>query len=216
MEIWYVFLNMIFAVWVLVDGFRREINAIPWSIGTALFGPIVFPVYVARRPRKTGEDRKDNRTGWNRLNNFAYFGIIVFWTILLTAAGIWKDKSATSASEESPEYKLAVLNTKQYIHQDDDTTVRFHSLLDQLAEHYVEDRQQIVNISIIAHKRLKACGVRDKSMMDIMEGMNKVFGYSGLKNQKYAEYASLYVRLRSGGQSHKEAVEGLQALVRGY
>ena len=221
MEKWYLLLNLIFAAWVLADGFKRKANAAAWAIGTLLFGSYIFPVYLmVRQPLKAEESKKD-RAAWRFLKNFAFFWAIILWTILLIVAGIWKDRSTVKAVEgENSEYKLAVLNAKCRVSRENDAVVRFGSLLDQLSANYVEDRQQIASISLIAQKKMKSYGIKDKSkngaMLDMMEGLNAIFRYRELKNQKYAEYASAYVNLRQAGQSHKQAVEALQAMVRGY
>jgi hypothetical protein len=80
---WYVVVYGIFAIWVLVDGLKRKASAIPWAIGTLVLGPIVLPVYVAKRPLKAGEVREGG-TGWNVLRNFA-----LYWTILMAVAAVW-------------------------------------------------------------------------------------------------------------------------------
>ncbi len=80
---WYLLLYGILAIWVYVDGANRKINAIPWAIGTGIFGPIILPVYIAKRPLKAGEVR-DGGTAWNVLRNFA-----VLWTILIVVVAVW-------------------------------------------------------------------------------------------------------------------------------
>jgi len=80
---WYIALYGLFAIWVLVDGLKRKAKALPWAIGTVLLGPIVLPVYIAKRPLKAGEVREGG-TGWNVLRNFA-----LFWTILMAVAAFW-------------------------------------------------------------------------------------------------------------------------------
>jgi hypothetical protein len=51
-------------------------------MGTFLFGPIVLPFYLARRPLKIGETREGG-TGWNVLRNFA-----ILWTIVMAIVSI--------------------------------------------------------------------------------------------------------------------------------
>lgn len=234
MEIWYVILNSGFAIWVLYDGRRRKTNVIAWAIGTFAIGPIIFPVYIAKRPslnteefqlnmeefqegRASNPDKfKKERASWNFLKSFAFFWIIVIWTVLLVFAGIWKEKPAANAVAETPEYKLAVYNARDYVSQDDKNVNRLQSALDRLSEHFVEDRQQMVNISLIAYKKVNVLGAKDESLVSIMEDMDKVFCYNDVKNQNYGEYAAIYIRLRMGGQSRKQAIETLQTIVRGY
>jgi len=98
----------LFAIWVFVDGQKRKTSAIPWAIGTALLGPIVLPVYVAKRPLKAGEVREGG-TAWNVLRNFA-----LFWTILMAVAAFWGMVSVsgqTSTLETDAERAGAAIGT---------------------------------------------------------------------------------------------------------
>lgn len=79
---WYLALYAVFALWVVIDGQQRKDGFILWGLGTFLLGPIILPIYLARRPLKPGEIREGGR-GWNILKNFA-----LFWTILMFVAGI--------------------------------------------------------------------------------------------------------------------------------
>lgn len=218
MEKWYILFNLVFTIWVLADGLKRKVNTTLWAIGTLLFGSYIFPVYIiARRPLKAGESQEEGGATRRFFKNSASFLAIFVWTVIMIAAGIWHEKPPANAMEgESSEYKLAVLNSKDNIGKGDATVARFGSLLDELSNNCVEDRQQIAGISLIAHKKIKAYGIKDGSLMNIMEGINTIFRYSELKNQKYTEYAFAYVRLRQFGQSHKQALEGLQTIARGY
>jgi len=45
-----------------------------------------------------------------------------------------------------------------------------------------------------------------------MEGMNSLFSKK-IENQQYAEYIAAYMTLRMDGQSHSEAILGLDALL---
>jgi hypothetical protein len=79
---WYIALYGMFAVWVLLDGIARRIgaNVAAWTFGTFLLGPIVLPIYLAKRPLKKGEVREGG-TAWNVLKNFA-----ILWTVLMAMA----------------------------------------------------------------------------------------------------------------------------------
>src|SRR6202008_3368292 len=74
----------VFALWVLIDGLSRKmgIPAVLWTIGTAVVGPIVLPVYLASRPLKQSEVREGGKA-WNILKNFA-----ILWTIVMIIASI--------------------------------------------------------------------------------------------------------------------------------
>jgi hypothetical protein len=80
---WYLALYGIFALWVLQDGISRKIggSVAAWILGTFLLGPIILPVYLAKRPLKRGEVREGG-TAWNVLKNFA-----ILWTVLMVIVG---------------------------------------------------------------------------------------------------------------------------------
>lgn len=119
----------------------------------------------------------------------------------------------TAHASESLEYQLATINAGGYVSRDHITVARFRSLLDQLSSTYIENKQQIADMSVKAQQLLKKDGV-EENLLKIMEGLNQLFA-SRIENQKYAEYAAVYVTLRSKGQSHSEAIRGLQAILRG-
>lgn len=79
---WYLALCGMFALWVLLDGFTRKVGAsvAVWVLGTVLLGPIVLPIYLAKRPLKKGEVREGG-TAWNVLKNFA-----ILWTVFMAMA----------------------------------------------------------------------------------------------------------------------------------
>ena len=79
---WYFVLYAIFAIWVLIDARKRRNHAIGWPLATFLLGPLVLPVYLAKRNLREGEVREGG-TSWNILRNFA-----LFWTITMVVVGI--------------------------------------------------------------------------------------------------------------------------------
>lgn len=119
----------------------------------------------------------------------------------------------TTHANESIEYQLATINAGGYVSKDHITIARFRSVLDQLSSTYIENKQQIADMSVTAQQLLKKAGV-EESLLKIMEGLNQLFA-NRIENQKYAEYAASYVTLRIKGQSHSEAIRGLQAILRG-
>lgn len=78
----YIILNAIFAVWVYLDANKRLNHTIGWPMATVIAGPIVLPIYFAKRNLKAGETREGG-TGWNVIRSFAFF-----WTITMTVLGI--------------------------------------------------------------------------------------------------------------------------------
>lgn len=77
----YFVLYLIFAVWVFIDAKKRMNNVVGWPLMTVVLGPVVLPVYLAKRNLKEGEVREGG-TGWNVLKNFA-----LFWTITIVVVG---------------------------------------------------------------------------------------------------------------------------------
>ena len=119
---------------------------------------------------------------------------------------------STVHTDESLEYKLATINAGSYVSTDHITVARFRSLLSQLSTTYVENKQQIADMTVKAQQLLLNNGVNE-SLLNMMEGMNHLFQMR-VENQKFAEYIAAYVALRSEGQSHSETVLGLKAILR--
>lgn len=79
---WYFIFYGLFAVYVLFDARRRKNNMIGWGIGTFVAGPVLLPIYFAKRNLRVKEVRTGG-TGWNILKNFA-----LLWTVLMMVLGI--------------------------------------------------------------------------------------------------------------------------------
>jgi hypothetical protein len=120
----------------------------------------------------------------------------------------------TAFASESLEYQLATINASGYVSKDHITVARFRSLLNQLSVTFVEDKQQIADMSVSAQNLLKKEGIQE-SLINIMEGMNQLFSIK-IENQKYAEYTAGYVTLRGQGQSHAVAIDSLQEFLRTF
>lgn len=69
---WYFVLYLAFAVWVFADAKKRMNHPMGWPAATLVLGPVVLPVYFAKRNLKAGEVREGG-TGWNVIKNFALF-----------------------------------------------------------------------------------------------------------------------------------------------
>jgi hypothetical protein len=122
-------------------------------------------------------------------------------------------KAATKTAP-APEKKLTYEEMLATIDGDGTEEIkvnRFRSLLSQLDDTYVENKKQISDMTVRGKEILKKEGVTE-SLLNIMEGMNKIFP-SKIENQKYAEYIAAYLTLRKKGQSHQEAVDGLTDLI---
>lgn len=131
--------------------------------------------------------------------------IIYTTAILFFGIGIMQGQAQSLA------YKLGTIE-KGYVSKDDLIVKRFDNLLDQLSDKYVEDRQQVSDMTVKAKQILEDKGI-DQSMIDIMEGMNLIFSGDIGGNQKYAEYVAAYITLREKGQSHDKAIRGLKGIV---
>jgi hypothetical protein len=71
-----------FAIWVFFDSRKRAYPGIWWALATVFLGPLIVPVYLAKRNLKAGETREGG-LAWNILRNFS-----LFWTITLVIAFI--------------------------------------------------------------------------------------------------------------------------------
>jgi hypothetical protein len=175
-----------------------------------MLGPIILPLYISNRPLNSCEFRGGGQ--WKIIFN----GLAVFWMLLLAAMSIWGGNTPThTIKEESLEYRLAVINTGGNISENDPTIARFRSLLNQLSQSYMEDTQQIANMSVIIRDRLSANGI-DESLLNIMEGLNQLLWPNESNKKGYSEYAFAYAGLRNKGLPHQDTIEILQSIVNGY
>jgi hypothetical protein len=98
---WYFVLYLAFAVWVFTDAKKRLNHPVGWPAATLVLGPVVLPVYFAKRNLQAGEVREGG-TGWNVIKNFA-----LFWTLTVAAgvmagmvnAGQVADRATTQAQK---------------------------------------------------------------------------------------------------------------------
>lgn len=208
---WLLIIHSILTIWVVFDSIKRRSSFIPWAIGTLAFGPILLPVYIARRPQISGETEM-NRRLYNLLKR-----VSILWTILLVLVCIWSQKQDINSAVQNDtlEYRLAVINNKSCMERSDATVSRFSSLLDRLTQKCKENREQIINISVIAHDRIVATGVKE-SLLEVMEDLNRLMDKAGPKKQKYTDYIYTYARLRNSGLSHDETIERLEAAMIGF
>ena len=114
----------------------------------------------------------------------------------------------------SLEYQLACINAGKQVKKDDLSVKRFRSILNQLSQTFIENKQQIADMSVKANQILKEDGISE-SLLNIMEGMNQIF-YSKVDNQKYSEYIALYLTMRNKGQSHKQAINSIKAALQSF
>jgi hypothetical protein len=117
-----------------------------------------------------------------------------------------------AVNNESLEYKLAVIDSGGYVARDDLAVARFRSLLGQLDTKYVESPEEIANMSVKAQQVLRDKGISEP-IRELMEGLNSVLD-GPVGNQKYSEYAALYIQLRDSGRNHLQAVNVLRGSLR--
>lgn len=178
-----------------------------------LLGPIILYHYIPNRPSRTDKPLKSVKAF--KFNKHLK-GLALFWAILLASISIWGGKCPTNTiKSESLEYRLAVVNTESFVIEGDPIIGRFSSMLDQLSANYLEDRQQIANISIIICDKMKSNGI-DESLLDIMDGLDKLIWPQDFKKRRYSEYLITYASLRNKGLNKQEAIETLQAMINDY
>lgn len=91
------------AAYTAYDAYNRKMGggtAALWGIGTFIICPVIFPIYMAKRPLKDGEVREGG-FAWNLLKNFA-----LVWTVLMafaTMAGIGGAAETTEAAASDAE-----------------------------------------------------------------------------------------------------------------
>ena len=206
-------IHLLIVIWVFIDGYKCKINPYPWAIAAMLFGPIILYHYILKRPLRTD---KSLRSVQSFKSDKPLKCLALFWAILLALISIWGGKCPTNTiKSESLDYRLAVIDTGSFVIEGDPIIKRFDSVLDQLSYNYVEDRQQIANISIIICDKMKSNGI-DESLLDIMDGLNKLIWPQDFKKRRYSEYLITYASLRNNGLSKQEAIETLQAIINDY
>lgn len=119
--------------------------------------------------------------------------------------------STLSIAQETLEYQLAIIDAGKFLPKNHFTVTLFRSLLEDLSYTYVEDGQQIADMTVKSRQVLKEKGIYE-SLLKMMEGMNALFSKK-IENQQYAEYIAAYMTLRMDGHSHTDAVLGLDAIL---
>lgn len=76
-------LNGCLALWVMFDSTRRHINPLPLGAATLVMGPIMLPLYRARRPLHPTETRAGG-PDWIVAANFAWV-----WSLYMLVSLVW-------------------------------------------------------------------------------------------------------------------------------
>jgi hypothetical protein len=72
------------AVYVLIDGHKRHIEAQFWALAVFFLLPIMLPLYYALRPLRAGEKRTGG-TVWSWAKNFAFVWGAVVGLVIISA-----------------------------------------------------------------------------------------------------------------------------------
>ena len=120
--------------------------------------------------------------------------------------------------EGSLAYKLASIDNG-YVDTNDRSVKRFDSLLEQLTSKYAESDQKISDATVHTRDLLSDAGIT-QTCESIMEDLNRalpgpLLSESGKNNQRYIEYAALYVTQRQSGSSRDEVVNAIRTLTSG-
>ena len=91
----YFILYICVAIWIFMDSKKRKFKGTLYAVATCILGPLVAPVYLAKRNLKEGEVREGG-TGWNVLKNFA-----LFWTITMFIAGVAGMVGASDVAQQA-------------------------------------------------------------------------------------------------------------------
>jgi hypothetical protein len=93
-------ISLVLAVWVVWDASRRQTQTAPflWGLGVLLFWILFFPLYLAKRPLKTGEVRSGGR-GWNFMKNLAI--VVTAYAPIVMVLGLAEVAAQATSVEEA-------------------------------------------------------------------------------------------------------------------
>lgn len=109
------------------------------------------------------------------------------------------------------EYQLVIIETGKFPSENDIMLSEFRRLLDSLSETFIENEQQIADMTVTSWQALIEKNIY-VSMLQMMDGIDQIFSEK-IENQQYAEYMAAYMTLRMDDQSHSEAILGLNAIL---
>ena len=106
----------------------------------------------------------------------------------------------SNISGQSIGYKLAVIERNTYVSEEDPLVKRFNNMVYQLDIKYVENKEQIGDMTVAGRNQLRKIGITEP-MINMMEGINRLVDIYTKKKQ-YADNVSCYVIFRSKGLGH--------------
>ena len=124
------------------------------------------------------------------------------------------ETKTTQSLKNSLAHKLANINARGHVSPNHITVSRFQNLLAQMSGKFIENEQQIADMSVKAIELLENEGVSEH-LINIMEGLNSLpVTAKGLPSswREYRQYVALYVSARTK-LSHDEAIKGLRAFI---
>jgi hypothetical protein len=93
-------ISLVLAVWVGRDASRRQTRTAPflWALGVLLIWMLVFPLYLTKRPLKTGEVRSGGG-GWNFMKNLAI--VVTAYVPVVVVLGLPDVAAQATSTEEA-------------------------------------------------------------------------------------------------------------------
>lgn len=118
---------------------------------------------------------------------------------------------ATNLSAQSLGCKMATVDTEKSYSETDPLVKRYNNMFNQLDSKYIETKQQIADMTVVAKNELEKIGLTEP-MINIMEGICRLIDRN-TRTMKYAENISCYIIFRSQGFNHSEALKNMQDLL---
>lgn len=107
--------------------------------------------------------------------------------------------------------KLAMIDTGKSYSENDLLPKRYNNILEQLTYKYVESKERIADLTVVAKRQLEKVGLSEP-MINIMEGILKIKDVKTITKQ-YADNTAVYITIRQNGRDHAEALADLQSLL---
>src|SRR4030042_6157674 len=80
---------------------------------------------------------------------------------------------SSNLSAQSVGYKLATIENNGYVDEDDLLVKRFNNIVNQLDIKYIENKEQIGNMTVAGRNQLIKIGI-SQQMINIMEGISRL------------------------------------------
>jgi len=107
--------------------------------------------------------------------------------------------------------KMATVDNEKYYTEEDPLVKRYNNMFNQLDVKYIETKQQIADMTVVARKELANIGLKEP-MINIMEGICRLIDRN-TQNKKYSDNVACYIIFRSQGFNHTQALAKMQDLL---